>query len=118
MMKKTFCYACQLFAFLLVSGCFPTPEIDDLILKKEVSPSQKIVAYVVRREVILADTSILVFVGPISLDIKKVDPVLAVTEGTIPEIKFIDNHTLEVHFFAGIIHNQRFQANGINIIYK
>ena len=114
----TYSCMCAVIVGLMASGCSPTPPISDTVLEKVVSPSGESIAYVVYRETMLAQSSLLVFAGRRTIDVKKAVPVIALTDGTPPSITFLDNQTLEVRIFGGSKHNQKFEADGINVIYK
>jgi hypothetical protein len=99
-------------------GCSPTPPVDDTILEKIESPSRKSVAMVVKRETILAEESLLVFVGPKGLDVKVTQPVVAITGGSPPKIRFENDTRLMVQLFGGTTHNRREVVDQIEVIYK
>jgi hypothetical protein len=115
-MKRPSVLIC-LFAAIF-GGCSPTPPVDDTILEKIESPSRMSVAMVVKREAILAEESLLVFVGPEPLNVQKEQPVVAITAGSPPKIWFENDHRLIIQLFGGSTHNRRESVGRTEIIYK
>jgi hypothetical protein len=108
-----------LFVIAFGVGCARTPTITDTVLEKAISPSGKLMAVVIKRDVgLLNDSSLLVFAGKSPLNIEKSVPVTVVTAGGAPSISFINDDSLQIRLFGGRIHSQRESEGGLSIVYK
>ena len=62
--------------------------------------------------------SIIVFVHPTAKPHDEGEALIAVTDGTAPNIEFVDDTKLRVRLFSGTKRNQRKEAMGVTIIYE
>ena len=104
---------------LSASACYVAPKIEDVVLTSAASPSGKIKATVIERNVgLLNPPSILVMLHDAKQSVGKGTAVVAITDGSAPLVTFDGDTKLRVRIVGGTKHNQRSEAMGVTIIYE
>jgi hypothetical protein len=104
---------------LNVGACIHAPKVEDVVLTSVASPSGKIKATVIERNVgLLNPPSILVMLHDAKQSAGKGTAVVAITEGSAPSVKFESDTKVRIRIVGGTKHNQQNEALGVAVIYE
>jgi hypothetical protein len=102
-----------------IGGCVRAPKIEDVVLSAAASPSGKIKATVIERNVgLLNPPSILVMLHDAKQEPGDGTAVVAVTDGSAPLVSFDGDKKLRVRLIGGTKHNQKTEALGVIVVYE
>lgn len=104
-------------ALLLLNLIIPDV-YEDTVLSQCVSPSGKLKATVVQCNAMLAEESNIVFLHSAKRKYRSGETVIAITNGSAPDVKFLNEKTLQVSLYRGTKHNQIREAMGVSVIYE
>jgi hypothetical protein len=104
-------------SLLLLNSIMPDV-YQDTVLSQCVSPSGKLKATVVQCNAMLAEESNIVFLHSAKRKYRSGETIIAVTNGSAPDVKFLNEKKLQVSLYRGTKHNHIREAMSVYVIYE